>query len=125
MDGSLLGWATHFLVEQVWRHLGTAATRGLLLQTHGELTPSHRTLSMFTVGQDARVTLSLESGPRIPRAAVDDVADWMAAFRRAAERIAPEAGGHSVRASTALMADALRAVGFYSACDKAEVARQS
>ena len=124
VDGSLLGWATHFLVEQVWRHLGTAATRGLLLQTHGELTPSHKTLSMFTVGQDARVTLSLESGARIPRAAVDDVAAWMAAFRRAAERTAPEAAGHSVRASTALMADALRAVGFYSACDKAEVAQQ-
>lgn len=122
VDGSLLGWATHFLVDQVWNHLGTAATRGLLLETHGELAPSHGTLSLFTVGQDARVTLALDSGPRIPRAAVHDVASWMAVFRRAAQRVAPEAGSTSVRAATALMADALRAVGFYSAFDKAEAA---
>ena len=122
VDGSLLGWAAHFLVEQVWNHLGTVATRELLLQTHGELAPSHATLSLFAVGQDARVTLELESGPRIPRAAVTDVARWMAGFRRAARRVAPDADGQSVRASTALMADALRAAGFYSAFDEAEAA---
>jgi hypothetical protein len=122
VDGSLLGWAAHFLVEQVWNHLGTSTTREVLLATHGELAPRHATLSLFAVGLDARVTLDLESGPRIPRAAVLDVARWMAAFRRAAQRVAPEAAGHSVRASTALMADALRAAGFYSAFDEAESA---
>jgi hypothetical protein len=122
VDGSLLGWAAHFLVEQVWNHLGTAATRELLLRTQGELAPSHATLSLFAVAQDARVTLELESGARIPRAGVRDVATWMAAFRRAARRVAPDADGQSIRASTALMADALRAVGFYSASDEAEAA---
>ena len=122
VDGSLLGWAAHFLVEQVWNHLGTATTREVLLATHGELASSCATLSLFSVGQDARVMLDLESGPRISRAAVHDVARWMVAFRQAARRVAPDAAGHSVRASTALMADALRAAGFYSAFDEAEAA---
>ena len=122
VDGSLLGWAAHFLVEQVWNHLGTVTTRDVLLTTHGELTPTHATLSLFVVGQDARVMLDLESGPRIPGAAVHEVARWMASFRRAARRVEPGAAGHSVRASTALMADALRAVGFYAAFDEAESA---
>lgn len=26
VDGSLLGWAAHFLIEQVWSHLGTGLT---------------------------------------------------------------------------------------------------
>ena len=125
VDGSLLGWAAHFLEEQVWNHLGTAATRELLLQTHSELAPGHATLTLFAVGPDGRVTLELQSGPRIPRTAVHDVARWMAAFRRAARRVAPDAEGHSVRAATALMADALRAVGFYSAFDEAEASLRS
>ena len=124
VDGSLLGWAAHFLVEQAWNHLGTAATREVLLTTHSELAPTHATLSLFVVGPDARVTLELESGPRIPRAAVTDVARWMAGFRRAARRVAPDADGQSVRASTALMADALRAAGFYSAFDEAEAVQR-
>jgi hypothetical protein len=48
----------------------------------------------------------------------------MAAFRKAARRVAPDAAGQSVRASTALMADALRAAGFYSAFDEAEAIRR-
>jgi hypothetical protein len=125
VDGSLLGWAAHFLVEQVWNHLGTARTRELLLRTHGELVRRHATLSLFAVGPDARVTLDLEPGPRLPRVAVRDLVAWMAAFRRAARRVAPDAAGHSVRASTALMADALRAVGFYSAFDETEATQSA
>jgi hypothetical protein len=125
VDGSLLGWAAHFLVEQVWNHLGTAATRELLLRTHGELAPRHATLSLFAVAPDARVTLDLESGPRLPRVAVRDLVAWMAAFRQAARRVAPDAAGQSVRASTALMADALRAVGFYSAFDQTEATQSA
>jgi hypothetical protein len=48
----------------------------------------------------------------------------MAGFRRAARRVAPDGDGQSVRASTALMADALRVAGFYSAFDEAEAALQ-
>jgi hypothetical protein len=33
VDGSLLGWAAHFIVEQAWAHLGTKATRELLVRT--------------------------------------------------------------------------------------------
>ena len=122
VDASLLGWAAHFLVEQAWNHLGTNETRALLLQSHHDLAPACPTLALFTVGEDARVTLEFESGPRIPRLAVRDLAVWMAAFRRAARRTALQAGAVSVRACTALMADALRAAGFYAASDEAEAA---
>jgi hypothetical protein len=119
VDGSLLGWAAHFLVEQVWAHLGTVATKEILGRSHAELSPRLATLRLFTVQEDARVKLELTSGPRLPGAAVSDVASWMADFRRSARRAAPEAAMVSVRACTSLMADALRAVGFYSACDEA------
>ena len=122
VDGSLLGWAAHFLVEKAWNHLGTKATLALLRQSHEELLPAHATLALFAVGEDARVTLDLESGPRMPRVAVRDVAMWMAVFRKAAGKVAPDGSADSVRASTALMADALRAVGFYAAFDDAEAA---
>lgn len=122
VDGSLLGWAAHFIVERAWKHLGTRATVELLRQCRDELAPSHPALALFGVTEDARVTLDLESGPRFTRAAVRDVAMWMAAFRRAADRAAPGASADSVRASTALMADALRAAGFYKAFEDAEAA---
>jgi hypothetical protein len=122
VDGSLLGWAAHFLVEQAWNHLGTKATLDLLRQSRDRLTPAHPALALFEVGEDARVTLDLDSGPRIPRAAVRDVAMWMAVFRKAARGVAAEAGAGSVLAGTALMADALRAAGFYVAFDDAEAA---
>jgi hypothetical protein len=119
VDGSLLGWAAHFLIEQVWSHLGTAATKEILRRSHAGLSPDHGTLRLFSVQEDARVKLELTSGPRIPGAAVRDLAAWMADFRRSARRAAPDAASVSVRACTNLMADALRAVGFYTACDEA------
>jgi hypothetical protein len=122
VDGSLLGWAAHFLVEQAWNHLGTKATLELLRESRDRLTPAHPTLALFEVGEDARVTLDLDSGPRIPRTAVRDVAMWMAVFRKAARAVVPEAGAGSVLGGTALMADALRAAGFYVAFDDAEAA---
>jgi len=120
VDGSLLAWAAHFLVEQAWSHLGTRTTRELLRQSHHDLAPTHATLGRFGVAEDARVTLDLGSGPRLPRAAVRDVATWLVVFRRAVQAVAPDGSLQSVRASTALMADALRAAGFYAACDEAE-----
>jgi hypothetical protein len=122
VDGSLLGWAAHFLVEQAWSHLGTKATLELLRQSHQDLAPAHATLAHFGVAEDARVTLDLASGPRLPRAAVRDVATWMVVFRKAVQSAAPDGSLHSVRASTSLMADALRAAGFYAACDELETA---
>jgi hypothetical protein len=120
VDGSLLGWATHFIVEHAWNHLGTTATRELLRQTYRELLSRHACLARFSVGEDARVSANLEAGPRMPRAAVRDVATWMTAFRLAAQKVAPEVGRTTVRASTALMIDALRDAGFYAASDEAE-----
>jgi hypothetical protein len=119
VDGSLLGWAAHFLIEQVWSHIGTAPTKEILRRTFSELSPRHETLKLFSVQEDARVRLDLTSGPRIPGIAVRDLAVWMADFRRTARRTAPEVASVSVRACTNLMADALRAAGFYAACDEA------
>jgi len=119
VDGSLLGWAAHFLIEQVWSHLGTTSTKEILRRSHEELLPKHAALGFFSVQEDARVKVDLTSGPRMPGTAVGDVAAWMADFRRAARRAAPLAPAVSVRVCTTLMADALRAAGFYTACDEA------
>jgi hypothetical protein len=48
------------------------------------------------------------------------VAAWMVAFRGIAHDVAPALELASVRASTAMMADALRDAGFYAACDELE-----
>jgi hypothetical protein len=120
VDASLLGWAAHFVVEQAWAHLGTGATRELLRRTHGWLAASRPGLAAFSVGGDARVVLAVAPGGRLPQAAVADLAAWMVAFRTAAREVAPELGRESVKGGTALMADALREIGFYAACDEAE-----
>ncbi|HXK11594.1 MAG TPA: hypothetical protein VMT70_18260 [Vicinamibacteria bacterium] len=122
VDGSLLGWAVHFLVERAWKHLGTKATVDLLLRSRRELIATHPALRLFAVGKDARVTVDLVAGPRVSRTAVRDVAMWMAVFRKAAAKAAPAATADSARASTALMADALHSVGFYGAFEDAEAA---
>lgn len=120
VDASLLGWAAHFVVEQAWAHLGTGATRELLRRTHGQLAGGRPGLAAFSVGGDARVVLAIAPGGRLPQAAVADLAAWMVAFRAAAREVAPELRRESVRGGTALMTDALRAIGFYAACDEAE-----
>jgi hypothetical protein len=120
VDASLLGWAVHFIVESAWGHLGTTATRELLRRTQSELEPQHAQLALFAVGQDAHVSSGAAPGSRIPREDVRAVAAWMTAFRRAAAEVAPDVRSTSLRACTALMADALREAGFYEACDDAE-----
>jgi hypothetical protein len=120
VDASLLSWATHFIVESAWGHLGTTATRELLRQTQAELLPRHERLGLFTVGEDAHVTGEVVPAARVAPDAVQDVAAWMVAFRRAAAKVAPDVRTTSLRACTSLMADALRGVGFYAACDAAE-----
>ena len=120
VDASLLGWAAHFIVESAWGHLGTTATRELLRRTQSELLPKHKSLALFTVSDDARVNGEVVPGARIARDAVQDVAAWMVAFRRAAADVASEVRTSSLRACTALMADALRDAGFYAACDGVE-----
>jgi hypothetical protein len=118
VDGSLLGWAAHFVVEQIWSHLGTAATRDLLLRTRRDLLGRHPTLVLFDVAECAQVTVNLEAGLRLPREAVAAVAAWLVALREAARGIAPEIEKKSVRAVTALVSDALADAGFYKACDE-------
>jgi len=120
VDGSLLAWAAHFLVEASWSHLGTKGTRDLLLRTRRELLGRHPTLVYFEITPDAHVATNLDGGPRLPGDTVKAVAAWMVAFRVAARDLAPEVEPASVRAATAMMADALRDAGFYAACDALE-----
>jgi hypothetical protein len=120
VDGSLLAWAAHFLVEASWSHLGTKGTRDLLLRTRRELLGRHPTLVYFEITPDAHVATNLDGGPRLPGDTVMAVAAWMVAFRGAAHALAPEVEPASVRAATPMMADALRDVGFYAACDAVE-----
>jgi hypothetical protein len=120
VDGSLLGWAVHFVVEHAWSHLGTTATRELLARTRRDLVGRHPTLALFEVTEDAHVSADLRAGLRLPREAVASVAAWMTAFREAARTVAPDVESTSVRAATALVADALRGAGFYAACDEIE-----
>jgi hypothetical protein len=120
VDGSLLGWAAHFIVEQVWSHLGTTATRELLARTRRDLLGRHPSLVFFEIGEDAHVATNLGGGLRLPRDAVAGVAAWLTAFRAEAREVAPDIEQVSVRAVTALVADALREAGFYTACDEVE-----
>jgi hypothetical protein len=120
VDGSLLGWAAHFVVEQVWSHLGTRATRELLARTRRDLLGRHPSLASFEIGEDAHVAANLGAGLRLPREAVTAVAAWLTAFRAEAREVAPDIERVSVRAVTALVADALREAGFYAACDEVE-----
>ncbi|HVO09622.1 MAG TPA: hypothetical protein VMX54_02605 [Vicinamibacteria bacterium] len=120
VDASLLGWAAHFVVEHAWNHLGTTATRELLRRTHQELLPAHPTLQHFRITDDAHVIAGMPTGARFPTEAVQAVASWITAFRRAARQVAPEVQATTIRACTSLMADALRDAGFYVACDAAE-----
>ena len=120
VDGSLLGWAAHFVVEQAWSHLGTEATRELLVRTRRDLVGRHPTLVFFEVTEQARVSANLGAGLRLPREAVPAVAAWMIALREAVREVAPDIEKTSVRLATALVADALRDAGFYTACDEVE-----
>jgi hypothetical protein len=124
VDASLLGWAAHFVVEQAWAHLGTTATRELLRRSHAQMLEGRPGLAVFAVSPEARVSVAAAPGDRLPRAAVVDLALWMVAFRSAAREVAPDLRRDTIRGATALMADALRAVGFYSECDAAEAERR-
>jgi hypothetical protein len=122
VDGSLLGWAVHFVVEQVWAHLDTRAARGLLLRTHAELLPFQPVLSFFRVEKDAHVHVDLSTGPRLPAEAVEGVGKWMAAFLAATRASVTDMEEVDVRQSTRLMGDALEEVGFYRAFRDADEA---
>jgi hypothetical protein len=120
VDGSLLAWAAHFLVEQAWSHVGTKGSHDLLTQTRRELLGRHPTLVLFEITKDAHVVTNLDAGPRLPRDSVRAVAAWMVAYRAAVREISPGLERTSIRAATAMVADALRDAGFYAACDDEE-----
>jgi hypothetical protein len=120
VDGSLLAWAAHFLVEQAWSRLGTKGSHDLLAQTRRELLGRHPTLVLFEITKDAHVLTNLDAGPRLPRDSVRAVAAWMVAYRAAARELDPALERTSIRAATAMLADALRGAGFYAACDEEE-----
>jgi CheY-like chemotaxis protein len=122
VDASLLGWAIHFIVEQAWLHLGTTVTTGLLRHSHQELLEPHPLLDRFSIEENARVSVNLSQGAKLPRGAVVAVALWMASFLFKARRLVAEIGQIRVRQATSLMVDALEQTGFYAAYD---VARSS
>ena len=123
VDGSLLAWAVHFLVQPTWSDVGTERTHELLTQTRRELLGRFPALVLLQVTADAHVTINLEAGPRLPTEAVRAVAAWMVAYRKAVGAQVPGGAATSVRAATAMVADALRATGFYTACDEFEAGR--
>lgn len=120
VDGSLLAWAVHFLVQPTWSDVGTERTYALLTQTRRDLLGRFPALVLMQVTADAHVTINLEGGPRLPTEAVRAVAAWMVAYRKAVGAQVPGSAAPSVRAATAMVADALRATGFYTACDEFE-----
>ena len=119
VDGTLLGWALHFVVEQAWADLGTTVTASLLGRTQRALALRWPHLAHFRVGEGAQVTFDLSRGPMLVPDAVDAVADWLAAFLRLARQVAPRLAELDVRKSTVLMAAALDNIGFYAALEEA------
>jgi hypothetical protein len=123
VDGSLLGWAIHFLVESTWAHLGTGMATDLLARSHAGILAQRPALSYFTVERDARVNIDLSLGAKLPKEAVGAVASWMTTFLDAAARVAPDMETAPIREATRLMVDALEQVGFYEACENPERVR--
>jgi hypothetical protein len=119
VDGTLLGWALHFVVEQAWAELGTAVTASLLGRTQRALALRWPHLAHFRVGEGAQVTFDLSRGPTLVADAVDAVAAWLAAFLRLAREVSPGLARLDVRQSTSLMAGALDGIGFYAALEAA------
>jgi hypothetical protein len=117
VDATLLGWATHFVIEEAWPYLGTTVTAGLLRRTQREHLEPHPALRVFSVGEDGHVQVDLSHGTRLSRGAVVAVALWMAAFLAEARHMVPEIATINVRTSTALMREALERAGFYAAFD--------
>jgi CheY-like chemotaxis protein len=119
VDATLLGWAVHFIVEQAWAHLGTAATAGLLRRTLQDGLERHPVLKVFSVEENAHVGVDVSRGARLPADAVGVTAQWMAVFLAAARRIAPDAASIDVRTATQLVGAALEHVDFYAAYERA------
>jgi DNA-binding response OmpR family regulator len=119
VDGTLLSWALHFVVEQAWADLGTTVTANLLGRTQSALRRDWPHLAHFRIGDKAQVTFDLGHGATLASDAVDAVANWLAAFLYLARRVAPDVGKIDVHQSTLLMATALDQVGFYGAFSSA------
>jgi hypothetical protein len=119
VNGILLGWAMHFIVEQVWTHLGTAVSTNLLRRTHASLIPRFPVLKLFRVWVEGRVDFDISQGPTLPLDAVEAVARWCATFLATARKLVPEISRIQVRQTTVLMEHALDQVGFYKAFENA------
>ena len=119
VDGTLLSWALHFVVEQAWADLGTTVTASLLGRTQRALARRWPHLAHFRVGERAQVTFDLSRGPTLVPDAVEAVAAWLAAFLHLARQVAPNLAQLDVRQSTVLMASALDNIGFYAALEEA------
>jgi hypothetical protein len=124
VDATLLGWAVHFIVEQAWSRLGTAATAGLLRRTLHDGASRHPILKLFNIEDNAHVGIDLSQGARVATEAVGVTAQWMAVFIAAVRRIAPEAAAIDVRKATRIVGAALEQVDFYLAYDRAAAQQQ-
>jgi hypothetical protein len=115
VDGTLLSWALHFVVEQAWAELGTTVTANLLGRTQSALRGKWPHLAHFHIGDKAQVTFDLSHGATLASDAVEAVANWLATFLCLARRVTPDLTKIDVQQSTLLMAPALQRVGFYAA----------
>jgi hypothetical protein len=125
IDGNLLGWAVHSIVEPARSRLGAELTANLLRRSQQELREAHPVLGRFKLDASAQVALELAGSAKLGPQAVRGVAAWMASFLEAARREDRALDGISVRDVTRLMADALHEAGFYAAHEEAARRRQS
>jgi hypothetical protein len=119
VDATLLAWVMHFVVEQVWNHLGSTVTTTLLRKSHAPVAVRRPPLRAFQIRDGARVDVDLEKGAVLPVGAVAAVAEWLVTFLAEVAKVAPGAGRVNMRQSTVLMANALERVGFFAAYDEA------
>jgi CheY-like chemotaxis protein len=119
VDASLLTWALHFVVEQVWTYLGTTITTNLLHRTFERLASTRPALRHFRIGESGHVDVDPSQGTLVPAEAVEGVAVWLALFLHAAQQVVSDVSHVKVPQATMLMAHALEKVGFYGAFERA------
>jgi hypothetical protein len=115
LEGPLLAWALHLIVEKVWTALGTNVTRSLLERTRPAVSAEPTAVRWFRVTGDARVETGAGAAPPGALAAA---AEWVARFLMEARRT-DEAAWVRPREATAVVEAALDRAGFYRAMEEA------
>jgi DNA-binding response OmpR family regulator len=115
IEGPLLAWALHLIVEKVWLALGTTVTRSLLERTRRAVATAPAAVEWFRITRDAQVEMG---GGAAPPGAMAAAAEWMARFMMEARRT-DEAAEVRPREATAVVEAALERSGFYRAMSEA------